>query len=32
MISIGACMRISFKALRDKGCSTRSQDVQQVAH
>jgi hypothetical protein len=32
MISIGACARISFKALCDKGCSARSQDMQQAAH
>jgi hypothetical protein len=32
MISIGAGTPISFKALRDKGCSARSQGVQQVAH
>jgi hypothetical protein len=29
--SIGACARISSKALRDKGCSARSQGVQQAA-
>jgi hypothetical protein len=32
MISIRARAHISFKALRDKGCSARSQGVQQVAH
>jgi hypothetical protein len=32
MISIGACARISSKALRDKGCSTRSQGVWQAGH
>jgi hypothetical protein len=32
MISIGACTRVSSKTLRDKGCSTRSQDVQHAAH
>jgi hypothetical protein len=32
MISIGAGTPVSSKALRDKGCSTRSQGVQQVAH
>jgi hypothetical protein len=32
MISIGACARISFKALRDKDCSARSQGMQQTAH
>jgi hypothetical protein len=32
MISIEACACISSKALHDKGCSTRSQGVQQVAH
>jgi hypothetical protein len=32
MIFIGACTCISSKALRDKGCSTRSQGVQQMAH
>jgi hypothetical protein len=32
MISIGACACISSKVLRDKGCSARSQGVQQAAH
>jgi hypothetical protein len=32
MISIGACTRVSSKTLRDKGCSARSQGVQQAAH
>jgi hypothetical protein len=32
MISIGARARVSSKALRDKGCSTRSQGVQQAVH
>jgi hypothetical protein len=32
MISIGACTRVSFKTLRDKGCSAHSQGVQQAAH
>jgi hypothetical protein len=32
MISIGAGVLVSSKALRDKGCSTRSQGMQQVAH
>jgi hypothetical protein len=32
MISIGAGTCISSKALRDKGCSARSQGVQQAAH
>jgi hypothetical protein len=32
MISIGAGTPISSKALRGKGCSARSQGVQQVAH
>jgi hypothetical protein len=32
MISIGARAHVSSKTLRDKGCSTRSQGVQQVAH
>jgi hypothetical protein len=32
MISIGAGTRISSNALRYKGCSARSQGVQQVAH
>jgi hypothetical protein len=32
MISIGACARVSSKSLRDKGCSARSQDMQQTAH
>jgi hypothetical protein len=32
MISTRACARVSSKALRDKGCSSRSQGVQQAAH
>jgi hypothetical protein len=32
MIFIGACACVSSKALRDKGCSLRSQRVQQAAH
>jgi hypothetical protein len=32
MISIGAGMPISSNTLCDKGCSARSQGVQQVAH
>jgi hypothetical protein len=32
MISIGARTRVSSKTLRDKGCSARSQGVQQAAH
>jgi hypothetical protein len=32
MIFIGACAHVSSKALRDKGCSARSQGVQQAAH
>jgi hypothetical protein len=32
IISIGARVRISSKTLRDKGCSVRSQDMQQAAH
>jgi hypothetical protein len=32
MISIGAGTPISSKALHDKGCSARSQGVQQAAH
>jgi hypothetical protein len=32
MISIGARARVSFKTLRDKGCSARSKGVQQAAH
>jgi hypothetical protein len=32
MISIGARARVSSKALCDKGCSARSQGVQQAAH
>jgi hypothetical protein len=32
MISIEARARVSFKALRDKGCSARSRGVQQMAH
>jgi hypothetical protein len=32
MISIGARAHVSSKALRDKGCSVRLQDVQQAAH
>jgi hypothetical protein len=32
MISIGACARVSSKTLRDKGCSARSQGVQQATH
>jgi hypothetical protein len=32
MISIGAGASVSSKALPDKGCSTRSQGMQQVAH
>jgi hypothetical protein len=32
MISIGAGALVSSKALRDKGCSTRSQGMQQAAH
>jgi hypothetical protein len=32
MISIGAGTPISFYALRDRGCSARSQGMQQVAH
>jgi hypothetical protein len=32
MISTGTRARISSKALRDKGCSARSQGMQQVAH
>jgi hypothetical protein len=32
MISIGARARVSFKSLRDKGCSARSQGMQQVAY
>jgi hypothetical protein len=32
MISIRACTRVSSKTLRDKGCSARSQGVQQTTH
>jgi hypothetical protein len=32
IISIGAGVPISSKVLRDKGCSARSQGVQQVTH
>jgi hypothetical protein len=32
MISIGAGTPVSSKALRDKGCSTHSQGMQQAAH
>jgi hypothetical protein len=32
MTSIGARVRVSFKALRDKGCSARLRVVQRVAH
>jgi hypothetical protein len=32
MISIGAGTSISYKALRDKGCSTHSQGMHQLAH
>jgi hypothetical protein len=32
MISIGAGAPVSSKTLRDKGCSSRSQGMQQVAH
>jgi hypothetical protein len=32
MISIRAGALVSSKALRDKGCSVRSQGMQQVAH
>jgi hypothetical protein len=32
MISIGARARVSSKALHDKGCSARSQGVQQAAY
>jgi hypothetical protein len=32
MIFIRARARVSFKTLRNKGCSTRSQGVQQAAH
>jgi hypothetical protein len=32
MISIGAGTPVSFKALHDKGCSARSQSMQQAAH
>jgi hypothetical protein len=32
MISIGARMHVSSKMLRDRGCSARSQGVQQAAH
>jgi hypothetical protein len=32
MISIEARARVSSKSLRDKGCTARSQDVQQAAH
>jgi hypothetical protein len=32
MTSIRACTRVSSKTLRDKGCSARSQYVQQVAY
>jgi hypothetical protein len=32
MISIGARACVSSKTLRDKGCSTRLQGVQRVAH
>jgi hypothetical protein len=32
MISIGARTRVSSKTLHDKGCSARSQGVQQAAH
>jgi hypothetical protein len=32
MISIGARTCISYKTLRDKGYSTRSQGVQQMTH
>jgi hypothetical protein len=32
MISIGAGTPVSSKALRDKGCSARSQGMQQAAH
>jgi hypothetical protein len=32
MISIGAGTLVSSKALRDKGCSARSQGMQQAAH
>jgi hypothetical protein len=31
-ISIGAGAPVSFKTLRDKGCSTRSQGMQDAAH
>jgi hypothetical protein len=31
-ISIGACARVSSKALCDKGCSARSQGMQEAAH
>jgi hypothetical protein len=32
MISIGVGMPVFSKALHDKGCSARSQGVQQAAH
>jgi hypothetical protein len=32
MISIGAGVPISSKAVRDKGCSARLQGMQQAAH
>jgi hypothetical protein len=32
MISIGARAHVSSKTLRDKGCSVRSQGVEQAAH
>jgi hypothetical protein len=32
MTSIEVCRHVSSKTLRDKGCSARSQGVQQAAH
>jgi hypothetical protein len=32
MIFVGACARVSVKALCDKGCSTHLQGMQQTVH